>query len=86
DSACISLYELELRVKKVLAYKYKLGLNKPQHVNFENLRDDLNNAKGKLLRQKLYEAAITMAANQNNLLPIRDWNYKKVASLSIGNN
>ncbi|MCX6198051.1 MAG: serine hydrolase [Bacteroidetes bacterium] len=86
DSACISLYELELRVKKVLAYKYKLGLNRPQHVNLENLRDDLNNAKGKLLRQKLYEAAITIAANQNNLLPLRDWNYKRVASLSIGNN
>ncbi len=85
DSECISLYELELRVKKVLAYKYKLGLFKPQHVNLENLRDDLNNTKGKMLRQKLYEQAITIAANQDNLLPLKAWNYRKVASLSIGN-
>jgi beta-N-acetylhexosaminidase len=60
DSDCISLFELETRVKKVLAYKYKLGLNKPQHVALENLRNDLNNTPGRLLRQKLYERAITM--------------------------
>src|ERR1019366_8094806 len=74
------------RVKKVLAYKYKLGLNKRHHVNPDNLFSDLNNAGAKMLRQKLYEQAITIAANQNNLLPLRDWNYKRVASLSIGNN
>jgi len=85
DSGVISVSELETRVKKVLAYKYKLGLNKPQHVALENLREDLNNTKGKLLRLKLYEQAITLAANQENLLPFKDWNYKKVASLSIGN-
>jgi len=85
DSNCISMVEIEQRVKKVLAYKYKLGLNKPQHLELENLREDLNNAKAKLLRQKLYEQAITLAANQDNLLPFKDWNYKKVASLSIGN-
>ncbi len=85
DSGVITASELEARVKKVLAYKYKLGLNKPQHVALENLRDDLNNTKGKMLRQKLYEQAITLAANHENLLPFKDWNYKKVASLSIGN-
>jgi len=86
DSDCITLYELEARVKKVLAYKYKLGLNKPQHVVLENLRADLNNTKGKMLRLQLFEQAVTLVANQNNLLPFKDWNYNKVASLSIGNN
>jgi len=85
DSGCISLLELELRVKKVLAYKYKLGLNKAQHIILDNLREVLNNTQGKQLRQKLYEGAITIAANQDNQLPIKDWNYTKVASLSIGN-
>lgn len=85
DSGCITLYELEARVKKVLAYKYKLGLNKAQHVNLENLRADLNNTRGKMLRQQLFEHAVTIAANQNNLLPFKEWNYRKVASLSIGN-
>ena len=86
DSNCISMIEIEQRVKKVLAYKYKLGLNKKQHVELQNLRADLNNATGIVLRQKLYEGSITLAANQDNLLPFKEWNYKKVASVSIGNN
>ena len=84
DSGCISMAEIEVRVKKVLACKYKLGLNKHQHVEMANLQHDLNNGPAKLLRQKLFEQAMTIAANLNNRLPLRDWNYKKVASLSIG--
>jgi beta-glucosidase-like glycosyl hydrolase/CubicO group peptidase (beta-lactamase class C family) len=86
DSGVITLPQLEARVKKVLAYKYKLGLNKKQYANPYNLGADINNAHAKVLRQKLFEQAITIAANQDNLLPLRDWNYKRVASLSIGNN
>ncbi len=84
DSECISMTEIEARVKKVLACKYKLGLNKHQHVELANLQHDLNNSHAKLIRQKLFEQAITIAANLDNRLPLRDWNYKKVASLSIG--
>lgn len=84
DSGCISLEEIEVRVKKVLAFKYKLGLNKHQHVELDNLMPDINNSNAKLIRQKLFEQAMTIAANQNNVLPLRDWNYKRVASLSIG--
>lgn len=85
DSGMVSVDEVAFRVKKVLAYKYLLGLNKAQKISLKNLRDDLNNAEAKALRQKLFEAAITIAANKDSLLPFRDWNYKKVASLSIGN-
>lgn len=84
DSGSISATELEERVKKVLAYKYKLGLHMPQKVNLENLYADLNSSKGQMIRQQLFENAITIAANQNNLLPFKQWNYNKVASLSIG--
>lgn len=86
DSQCISLNEFEMRVKKVLAYKYKLGLYQAQHVNIENLMADLNNIAGQQLRQKLFEQAITLAANHDNRLPFKDWDYPKTASLSIGSN
>ena len=86
DSGCVSLLEIETRVKKVLAYKYKLGLNKPQHVEVNGLMHDINNNKAKMLRQKLFEQAMTIAANQDNKLPLRNWTYKKVASVSIGIN
>ncbi len=85
DSGSIAPALMEARVKKVLAYKYKMGLHKPQHIGLENLRNDLNNSAAKLLRQQLHEQAITIAANLDGLLPIKDWNFKKAASLSIGN-
>jgi beta-N-acetylhexosaminidase len=85
DSDCVSQYEIETRVKKVLAYKYQLGLNKREHIRLASLREDLNNTYAKDLRQQLYEQAITIAANPGNLLPFKEWNYKRVASLSIGN-
>lgn len=85
DSNCISPLEMEMRVKKVLAYKYNLGLNKPQRVALENLSADLNNITGQNIRRKLFEQAITVAANLDTLLPFKEWNYNKVASLSIGN-
>jgi len=84
DSGFITTPMLEARVKKVLAYKYNLGLNKHQHTEPVNLMKDINNAPAKLLRQKLFEQAVTIAANLDNKLPLRDWPYKKVASLSIG--
>lgn len=85
DSNCISSLEMEMRVKKVLAYKYNLGLHKPQRVALENLSADLNNIHGQNLRRKLFEQALTVAANLDSMLPFKEWNYNRVASLSIGN-
>lgn len=86
DSGAISPIEFEERVKKVLAYKYKLGLNKPYvPVSTENLYADLNNTRALALQHRLFEEAITIPANPDNRLPLRNWNYKRVASLSIGN-
>ena len=86
DSGRISPIEFEARVKKVLAYKYKLGSSKPYvPVRTDNLYSDLNNTKALALQHRLFEEAITIPANLDNRLPLRNWNYKRVASLSIGN-
>lgn len=85
DSGKIPLLDFQMRVKKVLAYKYKMGLHMPQRVVTDKLLAELNDTPAKMLRQKLFEHAITIAANQDNLLPFREWKYKNVASLSIGN-
>lgn len=86
DSACISQEELEGRVKRVLAYKYMLGLNRPQRISTDNLYADLNNTEARALSRKLYEKAITIAVNQDSMLPLRNFAGKKIASLSIGCN
>jgi CubicO group peptidase (beta-lactamase class C family) len=74
---------LEKHVKKILAYKFKLGLREWHPINAENLYYDLNNDTAIALRRELFEKAITIAANDNDLIPLRDLSAKKTASISI---
>lgn len=86
DSGTIAPIELEQRVKKVLAYKYLLGLNTKQQIQTENLYVDINPVTAQNLQRQLLEKAITIAANQDEMLPFRNVLGKKIASLSIGCN
>ncbi|WP_166332631.1 glycoside hydrolase family 3 protein [Sphingobacterium chungjuense] len=56
--------DIDRRVKKVLATKYWLGLDKYQPVSTKNLYNDLNSAASKQLVQRLAEASITVLRSQ----------------------
>lgn len=56
----ISGDELDVRVKKVLAAKYWLQLDKWQSVKIDGLYQDLNNATALTLNQQLADAAVTL--------------------------
>lgn len=74
--------EFELKVKKVLTAKYRLGLTSPQQVSMSNVRGDVNDYTAKALNKKLIENAITAVRNKDNVLPVGTLgNY---ASISIG--
>jgi beta-glucosidase-like glycosyl hydrolase/CubicO group peptidase (beta-lactamase class C family) len=80
----ISQQQIALAVKKILLAKYDYGLTKPQLVNPENLYEDLNDINAVLLQRKLFEAALTIAADEKNQLPVIEFENKKFASLCIG--
>ncbi len=71
-------------VKKVLRWKYRLGLNNFNSIDLENLRKDLNHPKAKALKRKLYENAFTLVRNKNDLIPFRDIKDLEIASIAIG--
>jgi beta-glucosidase-like glycosyl hydrolase/CubicO group peptidase (beta-lactamase class C family) len=70
-------------VKKILHYKYKAGLNKYKPIATENLLADLNPSENDALHYKLYENAITVLKNENNILPIKDLS-QKIAYVKLG--
>lgn len=74
---------LEAHVKKVLAYKYMLGLRQWKSIDAENLTYDINGDSAQALRRVLYEHAITIASNEENLIPLKDLGQKKTACISI---
>ncbi|WP_245705369.1 glycoside hydrolase family 3 N-terminal domain-containing protein [Chitinophaga filiformis] len=79
----ISKEEVYQRVKKVLLAKYKLGLNKPQVIDVNNLTSDLNAATDSLTKS-IGEHAITLLKNDNNLIPFTQHTPGKVAVIAVG--
>lgn len=80
----IDQWDIDDRCRRVLAAKYALGLNKPQVINLKNITADLNQSQARLLNRDLIEASITVLKNENNVLPVRDLDKVKIASVSIG--
>jgi len=90
DSGQYSQEELTLHCKRVLAYKYRAGLNKYQPVNLANLYQDLHTAKDENLNLELYRNAITVLKNdilpghKYTILPIKSSDTLRIATLMIG--
>lgn len=73
---------LEHKVKKILAYKYRLGLNEKRRIPLENLTKDLNNTNARVLCQKLYNAAMTIAVAEKDMLPLKAC-FSNIATVAI---
>ena len=74
---------VEESCKKILAYKYRAGLNHYQPVSTKNLSADLNKQVYHDLKQQLYDEAVTMLRNVDQTLPLKA--DQKIAMVTIGN-
>jgi CubicO group peptidase (beta-lactamase class C family) len=84
DSGSYSTDELAVHCKRVLAAKYRAGLNHPQSVRLENLYNDLHLPNEARLNYELYRNAITVLKNENKILPVLLSDTLRIASLMIG--
>ncbi|PKP33884.1 MAG: hypothetical protein CVU00_09215 [Bacteroidetes bacterium HGW-Bacteroidetes-17] len=75
---------IEESCKKILAYKFKAGLNNPYPINPNYILEDINNADANYLNQELYESALTLVKNTDSLLPLKRLDTLKIASIAIG--
>jgi len=71
-------------VKKILKYKFKSGLNHYKPIDLKNLYNDLNASDNDALQYQLYENAITVLKNKNEVLPIKDLENNKIAYIKLG--
>ena len=74
---------LEESCKKILRYKYRAGLDHYKPASTANLMTDLKKKTYTDLRQQLYEEAVTVLRNENEVIPLV--NNKKIAVVTIGN-
>ncbi len=84
NQGLISQKEIDRRVRKLLAVKYWVGLNNFEPTSLLNIIEDLNTPEANLLNRKLTEASLTVLKNEQEILPIKELNGLRVASVSIG--
>ena len=75
---------LALSVKKILAYKYRIGLNKYKAIDLKNLYAELNGSEYDDLNYQLYEQAETVLKNEKDILPIMELENEKIAYVKMG--
>ena len=83
ENGDITEAEIDRRVKKILKAKYWAGLNHYRPVDTYQLAERINTPKTQAIIEKLFAESITVASNKDNLLPFRNLDLKKFASLSI---
>jgi len=72
------------KCRKILEYKYRAGLNNVKPIEINGLYESLNDSKSKLIEWDIYEEAITLIKNNNNLLPLNKIDTLRTASVAIG--
>lgn len=82
----ITEQEIDRRCLKILKAKEWAGLNHYKPVNQKNLQIDLNNKKYVNLRNELFKNSLTVLKNEDNLIPFKKLEHKKIAVVTIGKN
>lgn len=80
----LSKSEVETHVKRVLAYKYVLGLStRPAPISLKGLETRLNSPSADRVARKLAAGAMTCLKNDNNLLPLKNLGNRSIAIVSF---
>ncbi|HEV7350796.1 glycoside hydrolase family 3 N-terminal domain-containing protein [Telluribacter sp.] len=82
----ITQAQIDDRVRKVLAAKAWVGLDRFTPVEMTNLVEDLNPKAAELTNRLMVENALTVLKNDNNMLPLQRLDTLKIAAISLGAN
>jgi beta-N-acetylhexosaminidase len=83
NSGLITEKEINDRCYKVLQAKKWVGLDKYKPIEVNGLIEDLNSADARFVNQKIIESAITLVENKNGIIPLKNIDSIKVASVAI---
>ena len=80
----ISEEEIDESCKKILQAKYWVGLNHINPVRTDSLIEDLNAPVYHTLYRELVENSLTLVKNQDSLIPLKDLERIRLATVTIG--
>ncbi|MDE6270193.1 MAG: serine hydrolase, partial [Muribaculaceae bacterium] len=82
----LSMEAINQSCKRVLRYKYALGLNnlKPVSTDIARLSEEINSPVSDRVNRLITAASMTLLKNQNNILPLGNLDKSTIAVVSIG--
>lgn len=80
----ISQNDIDTKCKHILEAKAWTGLDELEQVEIKNLYEDLHTAKAEYLNTTLFEQALTLLKNDNDLIPLQGLENYNIASVTIG--
>lgn len=84
NTGILSEERLAYSVKKILAYKFRSGLNNYKPVQLERLYVDLCAHEFEDLNYKLYENAVTVLKNESEIVPVAELENENIAYVKMG--
>jgi beta-glucosidase-like glycosyl hydrolase/CubicO group peptidase (beta-lactamase class C family) len=79
----LSTEDIALKCRKILAVKYWTGLSKLQNINQQNITKELSPMMSNALIRDLYANALTVLNNDENIIPVKNPENRRIASISI---
>lgn len=80
----LSREDIESKCRKVLTYKYVLGLKKKPFIQLSGLEQRINTPQARDLIRRLNLAAITVLDNKKQILPLHEGKTQTMALLEVG--
>lgn len=84
ENGTISEQMLEVKVKRILTYKYILDTQNFKPINIGSVKQNVTTTYTLWLQQKLYEGSLTLIKNEENLIPVKGLDKNSIAVVSIG--
>ncbi|MBR5638695.1 MAG: serine hydrolase [Muribaculaceae bacterium] len=86
EDGTISWGDIESRSKKMLRYKYALGIidSAKTPIDVNKVASQINTQYSQDLNRRLIAAAVTVAVNKGNILPIKNVENGKIQVLTLG--
>jgi CubicO group peptidase (beta-lactamase class C family)/beta-glucosidase-like glycosyl hydrolase len=76
--------QIEAKCKKVLAYKYILGVNKAKSIETSNLIRRLNAPSAERINRDLNRDAMTLLKDNAKIIPLKELDKRKIAAVLVG--
>ena len=82
----ISIEDINNSCRKLLAAKYWCGLNNYKPICLDGIFKDINDVSAQIAQQEIIEKSITLILNKDSLIPLKNLDTLKIATISIGAN